>query len=128
MNLTPREKNKLIVPLVGDFAGDKAIRSVAKYLKEHNATVTAFYLSNVEQYLFQDNQNWKKFYSNVATLPLDSASTFIRSAFNMGNGYSYASSYGYMRSVNLLCSMVDLLKAYDAGQIARYADVLNMSK
>src|SRR5262249_48318619 len=42
----------LIVPVVGDFAGPKAIRSVGEYLRQHGGTVTAFYLSNVEQYLF----------------------------------------------------------------------------
>src|SRR6202040_774203 len=43
------EKNNLLVPIVGDFGGPGAIRSVGAYLKEHNATVTAFYTSNVEQ-------------------------------------------------------------------------------
>jgi hypothetical protein len=53
--------DNLIVPLVGDFAGPKALRSVAAYLKEHDAVVSAFYTSNVEQYLFQDDENWKQF-------------------------------------------------------------------
>ena len=43
----------LVVPVVGDFAGPKAIRGVGEYLKQHRATVSAFYLSNVEQYLFR---------------------------------------------------------------------------
>jgi hypothetical protein len=40
--------------------------------------VSAFYLSNVEQYLRQD-LIWENFCANVATLPLDDSSTFIRS-------------------------------------------------
>jgi hypothetical protein len=71
------EEKNLIVPLVGNFAGPKAIRAVAKYLKEHNATVSAFYLSNVEQYL---GGIWNDFCANVASLPLDDSSTFIRSS------------------------------------------------
>ena len=62
------EKNNLIVPLVGDFGGDHAIRAVGQYLKDHDATVTAFYTSNVEQYLFQGDP-WKKFFANVAHAP-----------------------------------------------------------
>ena len=31
------ELNNLLVPIVGDFAGPKAIRSVSDYLKEHKA-------------------------------------------------------------------------------------------
>ena len=121
------EKN-LIVPLVGDFAGDKAIRAVGKYLKEREATVTAFYLSNVEQYLFQDADNWRKFYENVATLPLDSTSTFIRSVFNGMGGAGYPSSSRAMRSLNMLSSMTELVKAFHEGQINGYYDVIRMSR
>ena len=69
----------LIVPVVGNFAGPKAIRGVGEYLKQRRATVTAFYLSNVEQYLFRGAGDAEQFYHNVETLPLDSTSTFIRS-------------------------------------------------
>jgi hypothetical protein len=74
------EKN-LLVPVVGNFAGPKAIRTVGRYLKEHDAIVSAFYLSNVEQYLSRDGI-WYTFCANVATLPLDATSTFIRSVRN----------------------------------------------
>lgn len=119
------ELDNLIVPLVGDFAGPSAIRAVGTWLKARNATVTAFYLSNVEQYLFQDEQNWKSFYTNAGTLPLDSASTFIRSQFNGGyyGGYNRG-----MRSRQLLASMVDQLKAFTDGKIMYYGDVLNTSR
>jgi hypothetical protein len=65
----------LIVPLVGDFAGPKTITAVGKHARDHDSIVTAFYLSNIEQYLFEDKKA-SNFYSNVATLPLDAASTF----------------------------------------------------
>jgi hypothetical protein len=78
------ESNNLVVPAVGDFGGPKAIRAVGAYLKEHGATVSAFYLSNVEQYLHQDRK-WAAFCRSVATLPLDASSTFIRTS-NQGGG------------------------------------------
>ena len=68
----------LIVPVVADFAGPTGIRAVGDFLKQRGLTVQAFYLSNVEQYLFQ-NGVADQFYRNVSTLPLDSTSTFIRS-------------------------------------------------
>jgi len=71
-------RRNLIVPVVGDFGGEKAIRGVAAYVRSMEATVRAFYVSNVEQYLFRDSTAWKNFYHNVAVLPLDSVSTFIR--------------------------------------------------
>src|SRR5205814_8765759 len=36
------ERNNLIVPIVGDFGGDKAIQSVGRYLREHGATANFF--------------------------------------------------------------------------------------
>ncbi len=69
----------LIVPVVGDFGGPSAIRSVAKWLTEREMNVTAFYVSNVEQYLFRDAGAAERFYSNVSSLPIDTTSRFIRS-------------------------------------------------
>ena len=73
----------LIVPVVGDFAGPKALRAVGAYLKERGATVTAFYVSNVEMYL-QRNGVWPKFCANVAALPLDEVSAFVRGSNTFG--------------------------------------------
>ena len=72
------EVRNLIVPVVGDFGGNKAIRAVGRYLKSIDAMVSAFYLSNVEQFLVQDNK-WDVFCSSVSTLPVDETSFFIRS-------------------------------------------------
>jgi hypothetical protein len=79
------ETKNLMVPVVGNFAGPKAIRAVGDYVKSKGATVSAFYLSNVEQYLYQD-RIWTNFCRNVATLPLDATSTFIRSVRGGGFG------------------------------------------
>jgi len=92
------ELRNLVVPVVGDFGGGKAIRAVAGYLKGQGAVVGAFYLSNVEQYLEQDG-TWGAFCRNVATLPLDGHSTFIRSASGgggYGRGPGFVSSLGGM--------------------------------
>src|SRR6185295_14056028 len=70
-------RRNLLVPVVGDFAGPKALRGVGQYIRDHGATVTAFYVSNVEQYLRRNNV-WNAFCSNVATMPLDESSVFIR--------------------------------------------------
>ena len=80
----------LIVPVVGNFAGPKAIRSVGKYLKSRNTPVGAFYLSNVEQYLRREG-SWSNFCANVAGLPLDATSVFIRSERGSDPGIWYGS-------------------------------------
>ncbi|HYN08178.1 MAG TPA: hypothetical protein VES67_12370 [Vicinamibacterales bacterium] len=71
------ESRNMIVPVVGDFGGPKAIRAIGSYLRDRGAIVTAFYLSNVEQYLRQDGKS-TAFCRNSAALPLDEASVFIR--------------------------------------------------
>jgi hypothetical protein len=120
--------NNRIVPVVGDFAGDKAIRSVGNYLRDHKATVTAFYTSNVEQYLFQQGDDWPRFIENVATLPLDDRSMFIRAVFN-----SMASSRGPAlwgsgpRSETLLGSIERQVQAYREGRIRTYFDLIQLS-
>jgi len=78
------EKN-LLVPVVGNFAGPKALRAVGRYLKERDATVSAYYLSNVEQYLGREGL-LDEFCANAAQLPLDATSTFIRSVRNSTYG------------------------------------------
>jgi hypothetical protein len=87
--LKEMESRNLIVPVVGNFAGPKAIRAVAAYLKEHHTLVSAFYLSNVEQYLRMDGL-WADFCANAATLPVDETSLFIHSTRNPQNGFGRA--------------------------------------
>jgi len=76
------EARNLLVPVVGDFGGTKAIRAAGAYLKDKGAFVSAFYLSNVEQYLGRAGTEGT-FICNVASLPLDDASTFIYTGAGM---------------------------------------------
>ncbi len=99
------ERN-LLVPVTGDFGGTRAIRAIAKYLHGHGATLSAFYVSNVEQYLFQDGKE-KAFYDNVAALPLAATTVFIRP-------YSLRRGGGTTQS---LCAIPQFLAAAKAGRI-----------
>jgi len=68
------QQKNLIVPLVGDFAGTKAIRAVGQYLKHHDATVHVFYISNVEDYIGAR----ARYVANIASLPTDASSVLLR--------------------------------------------------
>jgi hypothetical protein len=70
------QQKNLIVPLVGDFTGDKAIKTVAQYVKEHGSTISVFYVSNVEDYIFQ--AKWPAYLLNLAALPSDKSTLLIR--------------------------------------------------
>ncbi len=124
------ESKNLLVPVVGDFAGPKAIRTVGKYLKEHNAVVSAMYCSNVEQYLFRQNDDWSRFYGNIATLPLDANSSFIRS---IGGGMRGVTPQGSVpryggRLANVTSSMLETVKLFNEGKIQTYGDIIMMSR
>jgi hypothetical protein len=100
------EAKNLLVPVVGDFAGPKALRAIGAYLTEHHAVVNVFYTSNVEQYLFQ-NGVAAEYYANVATMPIDESSAFIRSA----------------RGQDVIDPIGPFLKDLSDGKIRGYADV-----
>jgi len=72
------QRRNVIVPLVGDFAGPKTLRAVASYLKRNSAVVSVFYISNVEYYVQMKGKDWASYQQNLAALPTDSSSTFIR--------------------------------------------------
>ncbi len=117
----------LVVPVVGDFSANPvggapgALRRVGEYLKAHKAVVGTIYTSNVEQYLFQYG-TWPAYYANVATLPIDERSTFVRSCFRT------CQSIPGSRSTQLLDPVAALLKDVEAGHIRSYYDVLAHSR
>jgi hypothetical protein len=68
------QQRNLIVPIVGDFGGPKAIRSVGQYIRDHGAILNLFYLSNVEDYLQGVLDGYSR---NIRSLPVDSTSLFV---------------------------------------------------
>src|SRR5437667_9224219 len=119
------ETSNLVVPVIGDFAGGKAIRAVGRYLRAHGATVSVFYTSNVEFYLFE-SAGWKTFFENVASLPLDDQSVFVRAHFDAGP--RAPSEPAGARSATELDSMKAAIGAYDEGRIHSYSDVIGRSR
>jgi hypothetical protein len=90
------ELQNLIIPLVGDFAGPKAIRAVAQYLRDHGATVHVFYISNVEDYI----QARSRYVANIAALPADPSSVLLR--WNIGGNTSFIPITDFVRSQGIL--------------------------
>jgi hypothetical protein len=119
------ELRNAIVPLVGDFSGPKTLRAIGRWLKERGATVNVYYLSNVEQYLFQSRDAWRHFYDNVGALPVDSTSTFIRSIANQSRGWTPGRPLQIAQRTQ---PIRELLEAYEDGDIRGYGDVIRMSR
>jgi len=75
------QRRDLVVPVVGDLSGPKAIRAIGTYLREQGQSVSVFYLSNVEFYLFR-GESFGAFVENVRALPAHPSGTLIRSVFS----------------------------------------------
>lgn len=120
--LRAMQERNLIVPITGDFAGPKALRAVGDWVRKRGATITAFYTSNVEQYLFQSEMNWRNFFENVETFPVDSSSTFIRAIFN--SGYQFSGPSPGPRSITLLCPIDRHVREFRESRLQSYYDVM----
>lgn len=110
-----------ILPIVGDFAGPKALRTVGNYLKKNRLTVSAFYVSNVEQYLYQYNI-FPAFAENVKTLPIDDRSIFIRSV--AGRRMQHPANVPRHRLTTILQKMTKFVEVYNEGELLTYWDLV----
>ena len=121
------EERNLIVPAVGNLAGDHAIKSIAGYLKERGQRVSAFYTSNVEFYLMRGyrEEEFTRFAENVKLLPRDAGSVIIRSYFNGTWGYSHPQTIGGYYSTQLLQTMESFVKEFSSGGYESYSDVIS---
>ncbi len=123
------QRRNLVVPIVGNFSGPKALRTVGAWLRERGAKVNVFYTSNVEQYLFMQGDDWNRFYANVETLPLDTTSAFIRSVTNRGfGGGGYAGRNGNNMMAQVTSPIMSLVLDAKTGLVRSYGDVIGRSR
>jgi hypothetical protein len=114
-------RKNLIIPIVGNFAGKKALSGVGDYLRKNGFTLTAFYTSNVEQYLFEGDL-FNDFANNVRKLPMNERTLFIRSATGR---YSHPARLPNHRAITLLQQMSVFVKDFDEGKYQTYRDLVS---
>jgi hypothetical protein len=111
-----QEQNR-VIPVVGDISGHKAVATVADYLRKNGYTVSAFYTSNVEEYLYGD-ELFGGFAENAAKLPIDQHSVIIRSVKGyLGPHPAYLPGE---RMMSLLEKISVFLADYKAGLVPDY--------
>ena len=119
------QRKNLIVPVVGDFAGPKALRALGAYVRERGGTVNVFYTSNVEANLFRAG-TWKTFYENVGTLPVHDAGVFVRTFF--GATARECSAQRPTIRTPVIASMKELLAAYRKEALKSQCDLVGTSR
>jgi hypothetical protein len=114
-----------IVPVMGNVAGNKAVRAIGAYAREHDLKVSAFYLSNVEQYLLTRDGGFDEFAANVKTLPHDSTAVIIRSYFGrFGVAHPLFMPGRGAISTSMIERFDSFLKRFQAGEIRGYPDLV----
>jgi len=118
----------LIVPVVGNAAGDHALAAIAEYVAQRGEKVSVLYISNVEQYLIRDG-GFPRFAENVKLLPRDHRSVMIRSFFGYSYGYGMGGSHplnvaGHY-STQILQTLDAFAATYDSGGVRSYYDLIS---
>ena len=120
------EETSRIIPIVGNLAGDHALRNIARYLSERGERVSALYTSNVEYYLMRGSRedDFNRFAENVKLLPRDDRSVMIRSYFNGSWSYEHPQTVTGYYSTQLLQTIESFVKEFSAGGYQSYSDLI----
>ena len=117
------QARNLVVPVVGNLAGEKALRGIGRYLDERGLQVTALYTSNVEYYLMRGGQ-FRKFAENVSALPIGPRSVLIRSYFGNSWGGRHPQAVPGYYSTQLLQTLESFVSDFRAGRYRSYGDIV----
>jgi hypothetical protein len=118
------QARNLVVPVVGNLAGDHALREIGKTMTQRNEKLSALYVSNVEFYLMREG-TFDAFAASVRTLPHDSHSVIIRSYFGGGFYGSHPQSVPGYFSTQLLQTADTFDSESAKGGYATYMDLVS---
>ena len=109
----------LIVPVVGNVAGDKALRAIGRDIAARGERVSVLYLSNVEFYLMREG-SFEAFAENAKTLPRNERSVIIRSYFNGPYSYGHPQWVPGYFSTQILQTLESFATEYTRGGYTDY--------
>ena len=114
------EARDLIVPVVGNLAGSHALAAIGQEIARRGEKVSAFYNSNIENYLFRDG-SFQRYIENVKKLPHTDRSVIIRSLFG---GYQLPESVPGYYSTSTIQKIDELLANCGSARCRGYYDLL----
>lgn len=109
-----------IVPVVGDVSGPHALVAIGQLLAHRGERVSAFYVSNIENYLFRSG-GFTRYLDNVTRLPRSDKSVIIRSIFP---GYSVPDSLPGYYSTSTVQNMNEFVADCGDGRCGSYVDLI----
>ncbi len=117
------QQRNLVVPVVGDLAGDHALMAIGRYIAERGERVSAFYTSNVEFYLMRQ-EKFDRFAGNITELPYDERSVIIRSYFGGRFRFSHPQSVSGYFSTQLLQTIASLVEEHASNEYRSYFELV----
>ena len=113
----------LVIPVVGDLAGSRAMAAVGRFLTGRGERLSAIYTSNVEMYLFRDLK-LPRFVENVKRLPRNERSVIIRAIFGDAFGATLPESVPGYYSTSVIQPVEDLIGGFSSGKYRTYWDLV----
>jgi hypothetical protein len=120
------ESRDLVIPVVGDVSGPHAMAAIAAEIAARGERLSAFYISNVEFYLYRDG-TFPAFAENLKRLPRNERSTMIRSVFPGGYMGRLPQSVPGSYSTSLTQPLGAMLADLAAGRYRSYYDLVAAS-
>jgi hypothetical protein len=109
-----------IIPVVGDISGPSALQAIGREIASRNVRLSAFYVSNVEFYLFGQG-SYPRFVTNLRNMPRAKSAVLIRSIF----GRYLAVGRPGDASASQLQDVDDLIGGYDDGRYRSYGALID---
>ena len=120
------ELRDAVVPVVGNLAGPAALAAIGRAVRQRGETVSAFYVSNVELYLFQ-NGIFQRYADTVSGLPHNNRSVLIRSVFSGPGVWSLPDTVPGYASASITQRMDEFIAGYRARKYVTYDALISNS-
>ena len=111
------QERDLVIPVVGDLSGSRALAAIGSRLRQKGQRLSAFYASNVEFYLFGDGR-FGSFVNNIGGMPRADNGVIIRSVFGRYSSYGGGSS-------QYLQPLTELVNGFAKGQFRSYGALVS---
>ena len=120
--LKTMQQRNLIVPVIGDLAGTKAMTAVGQYMTARGLKLSALYASNVEDYVMRGGA-FGAYARSVIALPRDARSVIVRSWF--GGAGSHPENITGFHTTQLLQTVDDFAADMKATGYLSYRNLVN---
>jgi hypothetical protein len=112
-----------VIPVVGDFGGQRALRGIGRVLDQRGLRVSVFYTSNVEFYIFRQGA-LRRYVENMRALPWADPGLIVRSYFGGVMGQAHPQTLPGYASAQLVQTARSFLALTADPESVSYWDVV----